>query len=213
MKKLSTISILLLILLVTLGCNLSTFLSDTPPVDIQTPTEAVNSGDTIAEGANSCISPSDLSDEFAPIDVNLGNESDQLNQLTNFIKNIFQEAKISQYATFTNSDKTKIISCIKLEPIGTVEKATFDLVLNNPDSFIGLIDLPELKIETSSLTDDFSNIGDNSHLFHISFGNENSKNAELLASRNGNSVVIYSYLYANDSNDLEDFRAVLATLQ
>ncbi len=213
MKKLSTLSILLLILLVSLGCNLSTFLSDTPPVDFQTPTVAVDSGDIVIDDAQSCISPSALSSNYSPIDVNIGNESEQLNQLTNIVKNIFKEAKISQYATFVNNDKTKIISCIKLEPIGTLEKATFDLVLKNPESFIELINLPELTIETSTLSNEFSKIGDNSVFFHISFGSENPKSAELLATRKDNSVAIYSFIYGNDSNNLEDFRAILATLQ
>jgi len=209
MKTLSKISILFVILFLSLGCNLTGLIGNKEAA----PTETASSNDVVSSDVTSCIAPSSLNSEYSPVDVNLTPESQQLDQVTSLLKSVFKDAKISQYGLFVNEGKTKVISCVKLEPIGTLEKTTFDLLLKNPDSFMNLIDIPELKIGVSSLSEEYSQIGDKSAFFHISFGSDNPKSAELLVTRTKNSISIYSFIYGNNKNDLEDFKSVLNTLQ
>lgn len=213
MKKLSILSILLLLVLVTMACNLSQYMSDTPPAVWNTPTAVINEESVFAEDIDSCIPQSAIQSNYNLVDVNIIKESEQLNQLTTLLKNIFQDAKITRYDTFINNDRTKVLSCVYLSPINTLEKSSFDFILKNPDTFIQLVDVPELTIEMSSLTGDYDQVGENRILLHISFGNENSKSAELMAIRFEDSVAIYSFIYPTLDQNLDDFKNVLSAIQ
>jgi len=213
MKKTTRIVIIGAILISSLACNLSQFMSDTPPVEWVSPTNEPETTKDEIDLNVSCI-PSEVLpasyQKYTGEETSVENPYDYLNEI---IGNIFQDAKLTQSDAFISEKNESILSCAVFSPLKSFEKITFDLMLKQPENLLPFFDVPDIEIAISELSEQFQSIGDSFGLYHLELFSESEYSAEFLATRKDDSVFIYTYVYRNSNDDLSDFSNLIISIQ
>lgn len=213
MKKTTRIVLIVAILITSLACNLSQYMSDTPPVVWTAPTNAPEATGVVIDFGESCISSEILSDSYQQYiggETSIENPYDYLNEI---IGNIFQDAQLTQSDAFISEENESILSCAMFSPLKPFEQITFDLMLKQPENLLPFIDMTDIKIAKSELSDQFQSIGDSFGMYHLELFSESDYSAEFLATRKDDSVFIYTYVYRNSNDNLSDFSNLIIEIQ
>jgi len=213
MKNKIGIALIVTILFTSLSCNLSSYLSDTPPVDWVAPTDLPEITKNDIDLKDSCIPSNTLSStyqEFSGSEINIENPYGYLNEI---IGTIFQEAKLTQADSFISEENESIISCAVFSPLNAFEKITFDIMLKQPENLLPFIDAPDIEITQSRLVDQFQSIGDSFGMYHLDLYSDSSYSAEFLATRKEEFVFIFTYVYRNSNDNLSDFSNLINAIK
>ena len=213
MKKTTRIVLIGAILITSLACNLSRYMSDTPPVDWVSPTNAPETTPRAIDLSESCIPPEVLPESYQKYtgeETSVENPYEYLNEI---IGNIFQDAQLTQSDAFISEENESILSCAMFSPLKPFEQITFDLMLKQPENLLPFFDVPDIKIAESALSEQFQSIGDSFGIYHLELFSETKYSAEFLATRKDDTVLIYTYVYRNSNEDLSDFSNLIIAIQ
>lgn len=213
MKKTARIALFGAILITSLACNLSQYMSDTPPVEWVSPTNEPETTRGESDLSESCIPTEILPasyQKYTGEKTSVENPYDYLNEI---IGNIFQDAQLTQSDAFISEENESILSCAVFSPLKPFEKITFDLMLKQPENLLPFIEMADIEIAKSELSDQFQSIGDSFGMYHLELFSESDYSAEFLATRKDDSVLIYTYVYRNSKDDLSDFSNLIIAIQ
>jgi hypothetical protein len=213
MKKTTRIVLIVAILITSLACNLSQYMSDTPPVDWVAPTNEPGTKQEGIDFSESCIPTEVLSESYTRFTGEENIVENPYDYLNEVIGNVFQEAILTQSDTFFSKENEKIISCAVFSPLNSFEKISFDFMLKQPENIIPFIEMPDIEIGKSDLSDQFQTIGDSFGIYHLELFSESNYSAEFLDTRKDDSVFIYTYVYRNSNDDLSDFSNLIVAIQ
>jgi hypothetical protein len=213
MKAMKKIVLILTILFTSLACNLSQYLSDTPPVEWVEPTAGSPESQGTDAATNSCFPDGSLSVSYQTYD-GLENASEDPYLLINqILGKFFKEASLTQSATYFSENEQSLISCAVFSPLQALERISFDFMITQPQNLIEMVEMPELVLTISDLANQIDKLGDSFAAYHVETTADSSKKAEIIATRDGDTVSIYTFIYSNSSNDLQDMLKVITAIQ
>ena len=202
MKKLSMIIIAILILTLGIACNLSTFLSDTPPYQPKETSQSTQIPEAVL--SETCISDNAIPTNFSKVSnidaINIENISKYFEDA---ISKIFPNATFSSTEMYLSDNKDQAINCVEISPLTSVEKTTFDLMINSPDLVTQYVSFPNVDIQPSQITDLIQNLGDSRTAYHIEV-NGSEIQLEIVIYRKNESVYLVSFLTKGSDSSQAD---------
>lgn len=213
MKNLTRIAGIAVILITSLACNLSQYLSDTPPVEWVPPTAEPAAPQNPNNFENSCIPIDTLSADYEKYNLTEDNSEDPFITLEQILGSLFSEATLIQSDAFYSEENQSTISCAVFSPLKSLEQVSFDFMLNQPDSFLQLFDVTDIEIGKSELESQVQSVGDSFAIYHVESISDSTRQAEFLATRNGETVSVYTFIYTKINNDLSDFQNVINVME
>ena len=192
MKKLNMIIIAILILTFGIACNLSTFLSDTPPYQPKETSQSTQIGEAVLP--ETCINDNAIPTNFSKVSnidaINIENISKYFEDA---VSKIFPKATFSTTELYLSDKKDQVINCVEISPLTSLEKTTFDLMINSPDLVTQYINFPDVDIQPSQVTDLIQNLGDSRTAYHIEV-NGSEIQFDIIIYRKNDSVYLVSFL-------------------
>jgi len=213
MKMMKKIAFLMAIMITSLACNLSQYMSDTPPVNWVEPTPDNVLPTDLEIQDSTCFPLDSLSESYQRFDGQENLSENPYLLINQILIKVFKEAKLTQSETYISEKDQTILSCAVFSPLQPFERISFDFMLTQPQNLIEIADMPEIELTISDLTNQIQNLGDSFAAYHIETKEDSTKKAELVATRNNDTVTIYTFIYSNSNNDLEDILKVITSAQ
>ncbi|MHB8134121.1 MAG: hypothetical protein ACYDH1_07840 [Anaerolineaceae bacterium] len=210
MKKIAVFSA---ILITSLACNLSQYMSDTPPVNWVEPTPNNKLPQDLEILNSTCFPLDSLSESYQRLDGQENISENPYLMINQILVKLFKEAKLTQTDTYVSEKDQTILSCAIFSPLQPFEKISFDFMLTQPQNLIEIADMPEIELTISDLTNQIQKLGDSFAAYHIETKEGSTKKAELVATRTNDTVTIYTFIYSNSNNNLEDILKVINSAQ
>lgn len=213
MKKLSRFSLLIFVLMVGMACNLTNLANNSKPDTAISPTLENGSNSNLTVETGSCFNPTSIPANYQKMDINVDQESPQFADFSKLIKDTFPNANNIKAEAYKSQDNASYLSCTKFSPLSKIEKVSFDFLIKQPDNLMQFLNDTNFSLTDSLLASKFNNLGDSRAIIHISDGNDNSHNAEILAVRFNDTVELYTFVYSNKGDQLNVFSEFISTLQ
>lgn len=192
MKKINIFIIIILLVTLGLACNLSTYLSDTPPYQPEETSQ--NPQITEAVVSETCINNDAIPSNFSKVtNIDAINTQDISKYFEDAITKIYPDAKISTNGMFLSDDQDQAINCATISPLTKFEITTFDLMINSPDLITQYIDFPNVDIQPSQINDLIQNLGDSRSAYHIEV-NGSEFQLDIVIYRENESINLASFL-------------------
>jgi len=210
MKK---IAILLVIVITSLACNLSQYMSDSPPVNWVEPTTETELPKDLEILNSTCFPVDSLSDSYQRFDGQENLRENPYLLINQILIKVFKEATLKQSDTYISEEDQTILSCAVFSPLLPLERISFDFMLTQPQNLIEIIEMPEIELTISDLKNQIQSLGDSFAAYHVETKEDSTKKAELVATRTDDIVTIYTFIYSNSNNDLKDILKVITSAQ
>lgn len=192
MKKLKILIIAVLLLTFGLACNLSTYLSDTPPYQPEENSQNPQITETVLP--ENCLNPEAIPSNFSKVsNLDMINTENISKYIEDAISKIFPDAKIAATEMVLSDNQDQAINCVEISPLTSLEKTTFDLMIKSPDIITQYVSFPNVEIQSSQITDSIQNLGDSRTAYHIEV-NGSEIQLEIVIYRKNESVYLVSFL-------------------
>lgn len=179
-------------LFLSISCNLSTHLSETPPFQWEKPVETEQSYEIKPE--DSCISQDLIPPEFSK---NANLETVNIDEITknfeNAINKIFPEVKVTQTDTYINSNQFEAINCVVISPLKPLEETAFDLIIGKPEIVEEYFNFPNIEMRTSEVNSLIQNLGESRSAFHVDVPGNNIQ-LETIIYRQNDKIFFINFL-------------------
>ena len=211
MKKLKLGVVTILVLSFGIACNLTAFMSETPPFQWEKPIPTAQSSETTIQ--NSCISQELIPENYSK-DTNLKiiNIDDITQKFETALNKLFPDAKVTQTDTYIHANQKSAINCVVISPLSSMEETVFDLLIGKPEIVEKYFQFPNIETQTSKINNLIQNLGDSRSAFHIEVPGKNIQ-LELIIYRQDENIFFVNFFSDGSDSSQKNLIELATNLQ